>query len=133
MEIIRKNPYFILDGSHNADGIDAFIDTAKKVFGRRKIICIFSMLKDKDYNYALSRLSEITDDLIITEINSSRRASIQELFASADGKFTNIYKARDNLSAVKDALSLATGDDIIVSIGSLYMLSDIKASADRLK
>lgn len=126
MEIIRTNPTVILDGSHNADGIDAFVETAEKMLSGKKLICIFSMLKDKEYPYALSRLKHITDDLILTEIASPRRATADELYIEADGKFKNIYIEKNNEDAVKKALSLAEKDDVIVAIGSLYMLGDIK-------
>lgn len=126
MEIISQNPVVILDGSHNADGIDAFVETAEKMLKGKKLICIFSMLKDKEYPYALCKLKNVTDDLILTEIASPRKASIDELLCEASGKFKNIYTEKDNESAAKKALSLAKEDDVIVAIGSLYMLSDIK-------
>ncbi|MBP3336813.1 MAG: bifunctional folylpolyglutamate synthase/dihydrofolate synthase [Clostridia bacterium] len=126
MEIISQNPVVILDGSHNADGIDAFVETAEKMLNGKKLICIFSMLKDKEYPYALCKLKNVTDDLILTEIASTRKASIDELLCEASGKFKNIYTEKDNEDAAKKALSLAKEDDVIVAIGSLYMLSDIK-------
>ena len=126
MEIIRQNPTVILDGSHNADGIDAFINSAKEILSDKKLICIFSMLKDKDYEYALDKLSKICDCLVLTEIPNPRRATVDELYRSAKDKFINIFKEADINNAVKRALSLAKCDDAIVSIGSLYMLGDIK-------
>ena len=126
MEIISQNPVVILDGSHNADGIDAFVETAEKMLNGKKLICIFSMLKDKEYPYALCKLKNVTDDLILTEIASTRKASIDEFLCEASGKFKNIYTEKDNEDAAKKALSLAKEDDVIVAIGSLYMLSDIK-------
>lgn len=126
MEIISNNPTVIIDGSHNADGIDAFIKTAKEVFGAKKPICLFSMLKDKDYDYALSRLSEVTDTLVLTEIDSPRKETVDNLYKKAEGRFLNIYKEAKNEDAVKKALSIANDTDSVVAIGSLYMLSSIK-------
>lgn len=126
MEIISKNPLFLLDGSHNADGIDAFINTIKDVTENKRLICIFGMLKDKAYPYALKRLAEITDTVVLTEVNNPRSASVDELFSAAEGKFLNIYKEKDNKLATARAQKLAEYNDAIVAIGSLYMLSDIK-------
>lgn len=133
MEIISKKPVFLLDGSHNADGIDAFIKSAKQILNNKKVIIIFSMLKDKDYAYSLECLSEISDTIILTQIQNPRKESLDNLYKAAAGHFKNIYKEINAEDAVALSLSLAKPDDAIVAIGSLYMLCDIKKAYNAQK
>lgn len=125
-EILSKEPTIIADGSHNADGVAAFVETVKEAIDK-KIICVFGMLKDKDYDYCLKMLSEVTDTVIVTEVEENpRRESVEKLAQTAKKHIKNVYSEKHNSDAMKLALSLAKEDDIIIALGSLYMMNNIK-------
>ncbi len=125
-EILATDPVVIADGSHNSDGMRAFVETAKTILNQKKIICIFGMLKDKDYDFCLKKLSEITDTVIVTEVDSPRKENIENLSAVAKKYIKNVFSEKENSDAVKAALSMASKGDIIVALGSLYMMNSIK-------
>ena len=64
-------PGVILDGAHNGPGIDAFIQTfcEWKCQGKKKIL--FSVVRDKDYDYMVSRLRNRCQNIYYT-IDSDR-------------------------------------------------------------
>ncbi|MBQ3181734.1 MAG: bifunctional folylpolyglutamate synthase/dihydrofolate synthase [Clostridia bacterium] len=125
-EILEKTPTIIADGSHNADGMAAFVETVKEVIDK-KPICVFSMLKDKDYDLCLKMLSSITDTVIITEVESNpRRESVEKLAQTAKKYIKNVYSEKCNSDAMKIALSLVEKDGTIIALGSLYMMNNIK-------
>jgi len=125
-EILQKSPTIIADGSHNADGMAAFVETAKEAVDKNPI-CIFGMLRDKDYDMCLKMLSEITDTVIVTEVEDNpRRESVEKLAQSAKKYIKNVYSEKSNEAAMKLALGLAKKDDTIIALGSLYMMNNVK-------
>ena len=130
-EILSKEPTIIADGSHNADGMAAFVETVKETIDG-KIICVFGMLKDKDYDYCLKMLSEVTDTIIVTQVQgNSRRESVEKLSETAKKYIKNVHSQKENADAVKLALSLAEKNDTIIALGSLYMMGSIKENVKR--
>jgi len=125
-EILQHNPTVIADGSHNADGMNAFVETAKEILDNKKIICVFGMLKDKEYGICLKKLSEISETIVVTEVDNPRRETAQNLKIEASKYFKEVYSEADNKEALKKALELAKNDDIVVALGSLYMMNNIK-------
>lgn len=131
-EILSKEPTIIADGSHNADGMAAFVETVKEAIDS-KIICVFGMLKDKDYDLCLKMLSEVTDTVIVTEVpQNPRRESVENLSESAKKHIKKVYSQKENADALKIALSLAKNGDIIIALGSLYMMDSIKTNVKKL-
>lgn len=131
-EILSKEPTIIADGSHNADGMTALVEAVKEVING-KIICVFGMLKDKDYDFCLKMLSEVTDTVIVTEVSENpRRESVENLSETAKKYIENVYSQKQNPDAVKLALSLAEKNDTIIALGSLYMMNSIKESVKKL-
>ncbi len=124
-EILATNPTLIADGSHNADGMRAFVETAKAVLSD-KPICVFGMLKDKDYDYCLKKLSEITDTVVVTEVDNPRRETVENLAKTAKKYIKNVYEEKENQNAVKKALELTGVDGTVIALGSLYMMNNIK-------
>ena len=126
-EILSHEPLVIADGSHNADGMRAFVETAKTVLDR-KTVCVFGMLRDKDYDYCLEKLSEITDTVVVTEVDNPRRETAENLAQTAKKYIKNVYAEKHNQNAVKKAQGLADTDGTVVVLGSLYMMKNIKDS-----
>ncbi len=125
-EVLRNSPTVIADGSHNSDGMRAFTQTAKKILNGKKVIAVFGMLKDKDYEFCMKELSSICDTVVITEVDSPRRESAEKLTECAKKYFKTVYTEKQNNCAVKCALSLAKEDDVVIALGSLYMMNNIK-------
>lgn len=127
-EILRKSPVVIADGSHNSDGMRAFVETAKKILNGKKVIAILGMLKDKDYDYCMKELSSVCDTVVITEVDNPRRETAENLTLCAQKYFKTVHTQKENRLAVQCALSLAKEDDAIIAVGSLYMMENIKKS-----
>ncbi|MBQ3119002.1 MAG: bifunctional folylpolyglutamate synthase/dihydrofolate synthase [Clostridia bacterium] len=124
-EILNRNPLVIADGSHNADGMRAFVETAREVIDK-KAICVFGMLKDKDYEYCIKRLSEIADTVVVTEVDNPRRETVDKLSKTARQYIKNVYEEKENSDALKKALELAGNNGVVIALGSLYMMKNIK-------
>lgn len=129
-DVLHKSPMVIADGSHNEDGMRAFVSTAKQCMNGKRAICVFGMLKDKAYDVCLAQLREITDTIIVTEVDSPRKETAENLAAAAANYFPQVYACADNAEAVLKAKSLASPDDVIFALGSLYMMKNIKEAVE---
>ncbi len=124
MEIISKNPLFIIDGSHNIDAIDALVSNFHRYFQNKSITLIMGMVKDKDYKKAVEKASDNVDNLILVPIDTIRSCEPFELSKYSKCKNTYVF---DN---IKDALKLVDnlGKDVCIACGSLYLACEIKGN-----
>lgn len=125
-ECLSKDPLIIIDGSHNLDSIERIEESVKK-FKYKKLILGFSLLKDKDHAHILSKIENIADKIVLTEIDSDRHTDLKELEAEFK-KFSKkeIYPIKNREEAVEKTLSLAGEGDMILWCGSLYLIKDIR-------
>jgi len=49
LEILKKEPIFLIDGAHNAEGAKTLSEFLKTYFPGKKIVFIIGVLKDKDF------------------------------------------------------------------------------------
>lgn len=131
-EILNKSPLVIGDGSHNADGMRAFVHTARKCLNGKKAICVFGMLKDKEYDKCLRMLSEVCEIIIVTEVDNPRKETAENLKRTAEKYFRQVYSCPDNESALQKAKELSKDDDVIFALGSLYMMKNIKDGTEKV-
>ena len=125
-ECLSKDPLIIIDGSHNLDSIERIEESVKK-FSYNKLILGFSLLKDKDHAHILSKIENIADKIVLTEIDSDRHTDLKDLEAEFK-KFSKkeIYPIKNREEAVEKTLSLAGEGDMILWCGSLYLIKDIR-------
>ena len=96
------------------------------------MVCIFGMLKDKEYSKCLELLSDISDTIIVTEVDSLRAETAENLASAAKKYFPNVFAEPDNIDAVMQAKRLADGMRAIVALGSLYMMKNIKEAVQKI-
>ncbi|MGB9744466.1 MAG: bifunctional folylpolyglutamate synthase/dihydrofolate synthase [Desulfurella sp.] len=119
-EIIKSaNKTFIIDGAHNVDGANRFLECAKKIKGSKMLI--YSSLKQKEYQKILNMLSFYFDEIIITKTNN--RNSIDK----DDIKFENKnYKFLEDANTSLLYAQQSNYENIFIA-GSLYLAALAKA------
>jgi dihydrofolate synthase / folylpolyglutamate synthase len=127
-EVLQKDPYMILDGAHNVNGIDALVKTVKERFGQRKAIVLFSVFRDKDVAGIIKRIAGICKEVIVTEMNHPRSTGVDEMA-------TLFHKVNPKLSVMKISdVDLALSvfhknrdpEDLLLVTGSLHFISDVR-------
>ena len=125
LQIISKSPKILVDGSHNKEAMDALVNSLK-VFKYNHLILVFSILKDKDYEYAIKELSKITDKFIITTIDNPERAfKLYDLEKEVKKVRDDVVAIADRVEAINYATTIAEADDLILVCGSLYLVRDV--------
>lgn len=125
-EIVSHSPLTIIDGGHNAEGVDALCNTLVKFCANRKIIAVFGMMSDKDYGYAVKRLAPLCERIYTTEASNPRTLDAKSLAKEAKQYCKKVKPEPDPEKAVNKALKKAKDDDVVLVCGSLYLASDVK-------
>ncbi len=132
-EIINHLPLMIFDGAHNPEGIASAVESIKYYFDKEKVIVVSGVLRDKDYNYIATRLSEIAS-AAYTITPDNKRALPGEEFAAL---LSTLGVEAESNGTIGDALVRAversdrTGE-AIVCLGSLYTYVDVTAELEKI-
>lgn len=124
LQIISKSPRVLIDGSHNKESIDALL-ISLKLFEYDKLIVGFSILKDKDYDYIIEKISSIADEIVITSVDNPRAFELENLEKIVKEKFSNVKKIKDRKEAYEYTKSKTEANDLVLWCGSLYLVGEI--------
>lgn len=125
-EIISHTPLTIIDGGHNAEGVDVLCNTLVKFCANRKIIAVFGMMKDKDYRYAVKKLAPLCERIYTTEASNPRTLDAKSLAKEVKQYCKKVRPEPNPEKAYYKALKKAKDDDVVLVCGSLYLASDVK-------
>lgn len=125
-------PKVFIDGAHNEDGVEAFIESVRAGWQQEKMnrcFLIFSAVNDKKYDKMIEMLTELNcvTDFCITRIPGQRGVRIDEL-----EKQFKIYTNRDIhvFEEIGDAFDYCMHqkgeNDMVYIVGSLYLAGIIE-------
>ena len=115
-DVLSSNPLTIVDGAHNAHGIQALKESARQL--KRPLTVVFACLKDKDKEEMIRTLNDFADELILTQFDFYRAMPVDH-FHSLDA----LTKVKDWKQAIEMAQSKKEGTVLIT--GSLYFISEV--------
>ena len=125
-EVLQTEPLFIIDGAHNPIAAKRLKETIEKDFTNREIIYILGVLADKEHEKML-RLLLPGAKAVFTVTPDSPRALDGEILAKEARKYAdNIWHVPDIGKAVKMAKETAKESDVILAVGSLSYLKEVK-------
>lgn len=125
-EVLQTEPLFIIDGAHNPIAAKRLKQTIEKDFTNREIIYIIGVLADKEHEKML-RLLLTGAKAVFTVTPDSPRALDGESLAKEAQKYAdNIWYVSDIGKAVKMAKETAKESDVILAVGSLSYLKEVK-------
>ena len=121
-------PDVFLDGAHNENGIDAFLQSVKNAKAGKKTL-LFTVVSDKDYQAMIRHIvdADVFDDIVVTGLENSRALKVQEIlqkFYECGRKeivvIDDVEQAFEFLCQKKDA------EEQLYVAGSLYLVGKIK-------
>lgn len=126
LEVLKKNPYIVIDGAHNIAGIEFLKRNIEEYFKYQKLYLILGILNDKNVEEMVKVIAPLTTEVYTVTPNSIRAASANELKEVVLKYKNNCIAFDDYDKAIKLSLSKANKDDLIVAAGSLYMIGEIR-------
>ncbi len=125
LEIINRNPTFIIDGAHNLQGVKNLVKNLK-LFNYNRLILGLGILKDKDVEHMVGTLVPLADEIVITEVNMPRKMDAYVLQEIVNKYNKNTLVEKDIKKAIDKAFEIANKDDVIIFAGSLYLIGDVR-------
>lgn len=126
MELLGKDPLFLLDGAHNPQCAEALAEALSMLTPEKKAVFITGVLADKDYPAMLAKTIPFAGHCICVTPKSDRALPAEQLsnYLKSQGIDATAAKCIDD--AILMALEMAQGE-IIVAFGSLYMAGEIRS------
>ncbi|WP_114603204.1 folylpolyglutamate synthase/dihydrofolate synthase family protein [Staphylococcus sp. EZ-P03] len=123
IEQVKAEPLMIIDGAHNNESIDALVDTIKNYYHKDKVDILFSAVSGKPIHHMLEDLSEIANQVYITDFDFYRAKPKEEIAEEAEN-FNPIL-----IDDCNTFIESYDGDTLVIT-GSLYFISEVKAKVD---
>ena len=126
MEICKKEPMVIIDGAHNADGINMLVKSIKQYFSDKRIVLLMGVLGDKDYEKMAAQIVPLAETTVITQPDSNRALSVEGFKKIVERYCENVYGFENIDEAYGFALNLTGKDDVLICAGSLYLIGRLR-------
>ena len=118
---------YLLDGAHNPAGVKNLALTLKEKFSYEKLICIWGSMADKDLTSTLAAIVPLADELIFTQPEGERSATVEHISSFLPEDEGIIYNCiSDGREALEFAALRATEKDLIMIGGSLYLVGAMR-------
>ncbi|HOV25321.1 MAG TPA: folylpolyglutamate synthase/dihydrofolate synthase family protein [Pseudobacteroides sp.] len=126
LEMVCKDPVFLIDGAHNSEGAQALAGNLKKYFPGKRIIIIIGVLKDKDYKSIIEPLIPIASEFIAVKPQNDRGMESRDLAIILRDYCNNVSVSDTIEEAIGTSIKKVTKDGIICAYGSLYYIGEIR-------
>jgi len=81
LQIVRRDPWVLLDGAHNPDGARALAASLRSLFPGRRVTFVFGVYADKDVRGILEALAPLAERFVLTRAANERAATPDTLAA----------------------------------------------------
>ncbi len=120
-EVIKNNPFVVLDGAHNLEAIIKLLESLKKIFKDKQIKVLYASMIDKPYEKMVKKLKEEVDELNLTSLQFPRALNN---FNESIFKGLNVYDTP--VEGYKNIEKNLKDDEVLVITGSMYLVSEIR-------
>ena len=124
MELVCTNPYFLLDGAHNSNGVDALKRSLENLYPGEKFHFIMGVMADKDYGKMIEELLPLALDFKTVTVESNRALQGEEL-AACIREMGIPATACNTISETLPDFSKKTEEKTVV-FGSLYFIGEME-------
>ena len=123
-QIVGHRPTIVLDGAHDELSAAALAAALQSLFPRKRIILVLGVGRDKQAQAIISHLCPLADRVLATASSSPRALPADELQRLVFPHCPHTAAYTPASLAVREALSQARPDDVILITGSLYVVGE---------
>ena len=124
MEVLSREPFFLIDGAHNAHGVMALYKSLVLLYPGEKFHFIMGVMADKDYEDMIEVLLPLAIDFTTVTVGYSRSLEATKLAECIAAKGVKA-ESRESL---EEALADLTKErkEKTIAFGSLYFIGEIE-------
>jgi dihydrofolate synthase/folylpolyglutamate synthase len=129
LELWDGQPPVLFDGAHNPASAQALRDYLEE-FVHQPVTMIFGAMREKALNELAAILFPAAREVILTELDNPRAATVEALAAAVPNTFdrARLHEARSVAEALRLALRITGADGLILVTGSLYLVGAAQES-----
>ncbi len=124
LEIVRRDPFLVLDGAHNPAGARALASSLRDLFGGEPLTLILGLSQDKDAPAILRALVPLAARVVLTRASNPRAADPRVLAAALPPTSAPVQIAETPAQALGVAMD-SSPTPIVCVAGSLFLLGDM--------
>ena len=127
LEVVQRKPLTILDCAKDPKAMENLAAVLREDFSYDRLIAVVSISRDKDIPRMIRALASVASHFIITRHGVMGRAAEPEAIAVELERCSKPYEiVEDVRSAVRRALEIAGGDDLILVTGSVFTVGEAR-------
>ena len=130
-ELLRHTPAFLLDGSHNAHGMRATVQSLRDRFPGQKFVFLLSIMADKDVDEMLELLLPLAEQFVTVAASTPRAMPAKTLAEPIRVRGGRAEPAPTVEAGVARAVALG-GSGPVCALGTLYFSGEVREAFRKL-
>ena len=128
MEVLGTHPLVMVDGAHNADGVDALAESLDEEYPTTRWQLVLGVMGDKNVEAMVESLEPLLAGIVATAPKAERAVPPSVLAERiSDLTDVNVIEAEDVEIAIDMARAEAGPDGAVLVAGSLYLVGEARA------
>ena len=128
-QVLRRDPTVLLDGAHNAHGMDAAAESLERLFPGQKLTFVLGILADKDVEQMLDRVVPLARRVYTIRPDSPRALPAEALAELLAQRGAEAVPCGSAAEAVAAAMAFAGPEGTVCALGSLYAAAAVRQAA----
>ena len=125
LQIMRREPWLVVDVAHNTDSMEKLSAALKKHFKYDKLTFILGFSSDKDIKGMIARAAAMTDSIILTRTRSPRAVKPETLIEEFQKHGVTPETTSGVPQALKMAMEGAGKNTLICAAGSIFVIAEV--------
>ena len=129
MEPLGANPFVMVDGAHNADGVQSLVESLVEEYPTTKWQILVGAMGAKNIDLMVERLAPVASGFVTTQVDSSRAMGARELAGHVADAAPGIpVLVSDSPEFGLDMAKAEAGQEGAVLVtGSLYLVGEVRS------
>jgi len=125
LEWLGNGPYYLLDAAHNDSSARKIRRYLEQEVSCSRLMMILAILNDKDARAIMEPLCSLVDEVIVTKVSTTPRATPPEVLAEIGSEWCSTIEITQTVEeALEKASSKAPHDGVILITGSVYLVGE---------
>lgn len=125
-EVLRRRPWFVVDGGHNPQCAATVADNLNRYFPGKAPVLLMGVLEDKDRTGLCELVAPLAQAFVTITSPSPRALDAQTLSNELAQYGKPTFAASSIPQGVERAMELAGEDGVVCALGSLYSVGEIR-------
>jgi dihydrofolate synthase/folylpolyglutamate synthase len=128
LEVIQTRPVVVFDGAHNPPSVSVLRKTLDDLWPKAVRRVVIGLSADKDASELAKVLGPMSESIVCTQSRHPRACDAQRLAEQLASCGRPISVISDPIDAYTYVLNTASRDDVIVVMGSFFLIGELKTA-----